>query len=244
MERVLEAVTFDFWNTLACESPPGYMQELRRAAWVGVLEEVGMPVEPDRLDSALGSAWTRHTEAWEVGRQFGARPAAAHALEQLALELPQATRERLIETFAGAGANAELHLTPGIQECLRACRAAGVRLGIVCDVGFTAGELLREFLARQGLLELFDGWAFSDEVGAYKPSAEIFAHALRELGGVEPSRAAHIGDLRRTDIAGARAMGMTAIRYTGIFDDDTQPEPEGHHVVAHHAELPQVLGLK
>jgi hypothetical protein len=36
-------------------------------------------------------------------------------------------------------------------------------------------------------------------------------------------------------------MGMTAVRYTGIFDDDSQPEPEGHHVVADHAELPALL---
>ena len=63
-------------------------------------------------------------------------------------------------------------------------------------------------LRRAGILERFDGWAFSDEVGAYKPDPVIFHHALREIGGVEPGRAAHIGDLRRTDIAGARAMGM------------------------------------
>ena len=30
---------------------------------------------------------------------------------------------------------------------------------------------------------------------------------------------------------------------TGVFDDDSQPEPEAHHVVASHAELPAVLGF-
>ena len=93
------------------------------------------------------------------------------------------------------------------------------------------------------MLELFDHWSFSDEVGAYKPDPAIFEHALAGLGGVAPSSAAHVGDLRRTDVAGARAMGMTAVRYTGAFDDDSQPDPEGHHVVGAHAELPGVLGI-
>jgi len=38
-------------------------------------------------------------------------------------------------------------------------------------------------------------------------------------------------------------MGMTAVRYTGIFDDDTHPEPEAHHVVGEHRRLAAVLDV-
>ena len=93
------------------------------------------------------------------------------------------------------------------------------------------------------MLPLFDHWSFSDEVGAYKPAPVIFEHALEGLGGPVPERVAHVGDLRRTDVAGALAMGMVAVRYTGISGDDSQPEPEAHHVIAHHADLPTVLGI-
>ena len=58
-----------------------------------------------------------------------------------------------------------------------------------------------------------------------------------------PSRAAHVGDLRRTDVAGALALGMTAVRYTGAFDDVDGEGPEATFVVASHAELPGVLGI-
>ncbi len=50
-----------------------------------------------------------------------------------------------------------------------------------------------------------------------------------------------MGDLRRTDVAGARAMGMVSIRYTGISDDTSQPEPEADHVVADLSEVAAVL---
>ena len=37
---------------------------------------------------------------------------------------------------------------------------------------------------------------------------------------VEPPKAVHVGDLLRTDIAGAQAVGMSAIQYTGVTQDD------------------------
>jgi FMN phosphatase YigB (HAD superfamily) len=107
----------------------------------------------------------------------------------------------------------------------------------------TASPILLSHLERHGVLKYFDHWSFSDKVGAYKPSRIIFEHALDGLGNIDPARAAHVGDLRRTDVAGAIGMGMTAVRYTGIFDDSSQPEPEAHHIVGDHRRLPEVLGI-
>ena len=63
-----------------------------------------------------------------------------------------------------------------------------------------------------------------------------------------PTRSAHVGDLRRTDIAGAQALGIVAVRYSGVFDDPGSPtdgtdEVEGDHVVGDHADLPAALGI-
>jgi len=236
----IEAVTFDFWRTIAYEHP-GHTLALRRDAWLGVLGAAGHAVEPDAVDDAFRAAWHTHEAAWLAGRNWGPLRASEHACDLL--ELPHGPlREQLAAAFVDAGRGIDLPLADGLERCLRSLGTAGVRLGIVCDVGFTSGELLRAFLARRGLLELFHGWAFSDEVGVYKPAAAIFRHALSELGGVEEARAAHVGDLRRTDVAGARALGMRAVRYTGIHDDPG-PGEEGDHVISHHDELPAVLGL-
>ena len=107
----------------------------------------------------------------------------------------------------------------------------------------TPSSTLRTHLDRNGVLERFDHWSFSDEVGWYKPAPEIFRHALAGLGDVAPARAAHVGDIRRTDVAGALGVGMVAVRYTGVSDDTTESEPEATHVIADHRELPAVLGL-
>ena len=238
----IEAVTFDFWNTLVYEER-GHLRGRRIDAWIGILEDAGFACERQHLDAVYDSSWERYVASWTANQQFQAVQAAEHAMEQLGFDLPPDIRDALTDAFGQAGEEAQLHLTEGIEECLHSLKDAGVRLGIICDVGFTASAILREHLIRQGVLPLFDHWSFSDDVGAYKPSPVIFEDALEGLGGVAPERVAHVGDLRRTDVAGAQAMGMMAVRYTGVFDDDSADQPEADHVVASHVELPAVLGF-
>lgn len=238
----ITAVTFDFWNTL-CWEPPGHLRGRRLDAWGGILEEAGVAVERELLHTVFDEAWEHYVSQWKSGKQYQVIEAAEAIVEKLGFDVPAEVRAALIESFTEVGRDAEINPTEGIGDCLKTLRDAGVRIGIICDVGITPSPILRQHLDRHGLLGSFDHWSFSDEVGFYKPAREIFEHALAGLGGVDAAGAAHVGDLRRTDIAGARAMGMTAVRYVGVFDDDTQPEPEGHYVVGHHRDLPAVLGI-
>jgi HAD superfamily hydrolase (TIGR01509 family) len=232
----LEAVTFDFWNTIAHE-PPGTMHEARRRAVAAACEEGGAAVEAERLLAGLADVGRMQQSFWAEGRHFAPREAAAMLVRALGVE--GAAEELVAEAFLRAGRGAELNLAPGIGECLAALEERGLRLGIVCDAGFTGGALLREFLDRAGLLDHFSGWAFSDEVGHYKPSPQIFEAALGALGAA-PDAAVHVGDLRRTDIAGAAAVGMGTVRYRAL-QDDPDPGAEADFVLDDHAELPSLL---
>lgn len=238
----IEAVTFDFWNTLIYEDR-GHLRGRRLEAWAGILEDVGFACEREQLDALFDFSWKRYVESWTANQQYQAAQAAEDVIEQLGFDVPDDVRATLVEAFGTAGEEAELHLTEGIGQCLRTLKDAGIKLGIICDVGMTPSSTLRNHLIRHGVLPLFDHWSFSDEVGAYKPSKVIFEHALEGLGNPVPERVAHVGDIRRTDIAGAKAMGMVAVRYIGVSDDTSQPEPEGDLVITNHVELPQALGI-
>ncbi|MGH9037916.1 MAG: HAD hydrolase-like protein, partial [Acidimicrobiia bacterium] len=67
--------------------------------------------------------------------------------------------------------------------------------------------------------------------------------ALAGLGSPDPARCAHVGDRRRTDIAGAQALGMRAVRLTTVFDDDPDQGPSGDAVVGSYEDLLPALGL-
>ncbi len=64
----------------------------------------------------------------------------------------------------------------------------------------------------------------------------------------DPVGVVHVGDLRRTDVAGARALGMATVRFRGVVEDDVPEEgdddgPEADHVIDRLAELPALLGV-
>jgi FMN phosphatase YigB (HAD superfamily) len=234
----LRAVTFDFWQTIASEPKKPLLHPRRVTLWAGILGDAHPRERIDEVLRAIG----RHREGlWRTGEILSAADAAAMAAAELDPDIDEETSRALVDAFVSSGEGIELELTQGVADALHELDELGLRLGIVCDVGFTSGEQLRDVLDRAGILGHFDGWAFSDEVGAFKPDPRIFHHALAEIGGVAPEQAAHIGDLRRTDVAGSRAMGMMSIRYRGANDDPPEDGPEAHHVLDDHADLVGML---
>jgi FMN phosphatase YigB (HAD superfamily) len=242
MPAMKQAVTFDFWNTLMWEEP-GSLREKRLEIWAAVLADAGAAAERLRLARAHDAAHQMYVDSWSAGRQFRVEEAVELMLEQLDGQRASDRRNAFAEGFSEAGRRAAVHPCDGVHACLAALTDVGVRIGIVCDIGLTPSPVVRELLARHDLLRFFDGMSFSDEVGHYKPSRAIFEHALGSLGGVEPGSAAHVGDRRRTDVGGAIAMGMTAVRYNGVYEDEAIRAPEADFVTADLTELPSLLGV-
>jgi FMN phosphatase YigB (HAD superfamily) len=243
------AATFDFWNTLCCEPPGGYLRGRRLEAMSQVLVDAGvgsagvvLPV----LTAGYDTAWTSWHDGWQANRQFTGVDAAhtiCDAIERTFADSPAVAslRARLCEVFASQSEGADLNLVDGVGDAVAALAERGVRLGIICDVGFTASPILLGHLEHHGILKFFDHWSFSDEVGFYKPDPRIFCHALDGLGGPDPTGCVHIGDRKRTDVAGALAAGMRAVRITAAFEDpDEGPDDI---VISSYQDLLPALGL-
>jgi FMN phosphatase YigB (HAD superfamily) len=232
----VDAVTFDFWNTLMWEEP-GSLREKRLEVW---RETLG-PVDAELLERAHDAVHQEYVDSWVAGRQFRVDEAAEQMLYGLDGEMGEDSFAALVDGFSEGGRRAAIHPSDGVHGCLEALQDAGVKIGIVCDIGLTPSPVLRELLDRDGLLGYFDGMSFSDEVGHYKPHPAIFEHALASLCGIPAARAAHVGDRVRTDVDGAAAMGMTAVRYNGVYEDELAGTRDDELVVKRLAELPQLL---
>ena len=243
---VVRAVTFDFWDTIvaATAGSGDGIRRLQIDRFAQTLAAAGRPVPSEELEAAFDANWVRFEERW-VANSGQHTPAESVELiaERIGVELAEDLRADLIGGFGHVGERMELRTGTGIEEALPALRAAGLRLGIVCDVGLTSAPILRARLDGLGLLGMFDAWAFSDETGWFKPAAEAFEPALGELGVEDPASAAHVGDNRRTDVAGALALGMLAVRFTGFHDRSPDSGPEADHVIDDHRKLPGLLGV-
>ena len=237
----LRAVTFDCWGTLLYERDAAQVQGLRVEAVASAARRGGAGLDADAARAVLDAAWRRHLEAWQAHRQSGSAEMADWVLESLALE-PAARCELapgLARGLAEASLEAGVAALEGSRETLEWLAAAGLRRALVCDTGFTPGRVVRQLLDRTGLLGLLEVLAFSDEVGVPKPEARIFEHALGALA-TPPAAALHVGDLRRTDIAGARRLGMRTVRIRDHFDDPSE-HVEADHVADSHAHLRELL---
>lgn len=232
----LRAVTFDFWNTIA-QVPEGAMTAARRRAVAMACEESGLAVEAALLDGSLDQVRLAWETSWAEGVHLHPEDGAEMLVRALGVE--ETGGERVAAAFLAAIDEVALELAPGIGEALLGLGERDLRIGIVCDVGFSGGAALRGLLDREGLLRHFDGWSFSDETGHYKPAPEAFAPALAALGA-RPEEAMHVGDLRRTDIAGAAAIGMGTVRYRGMHDD-AEAGAEADFVIDSHPELLEVV---
>ena len=236
----IRAVTFDLWNTLLTGTPGAV--EIRSRSWREVIVERGLDIGDDLLHGTLSMLPARFDEEWRAGRQYGPTEALADCFTAFGDRLASEDRDALAAAFEAASYELKVAPVADAAEVLSAVAATGVAVGIISDTTLAVGRHLRTYLDQHRILQHVTFAAFSDEVGVYKPDPAIFRATLDGLGIDDPTTVAHVGDLRRTDVAGARAMGMVTVRFRGVVDDP-EDGAEADHVIDRLADLPRVLGL-
>jgi putative hydrolase of the HAD superfamily len=241
MNGLPPAVTFDCWNTLLRERDWREAHKRRVEGLLHAAHASDVPSSRKQAGDAFDRAWQRHMDLWEQGVASGAREVAGWAMAELGAPTQGAALEQLVAHFENASHSSFVLPVEGAVETVERLASSGVPCALICDTGLTPGRVVRQHLARLGLLEGLRAQLFSDEVGVPKPSPRIFHAALGALG-VAAEGAFHVGDLRRTDVAGARGVGMASVRLRAVFDDPAD-FPEADRVVSSHAELRVALGV-
>ena len=245
MPKRITTLTFDLWNTLyAASGGPGDTARSRRLALLAeLLDSRGVHPTENEVREAYRAGFDAYMTAWTKGAHFGAREDVAFILDYF--HAPEARTpaeheefERTVLAVEDASYLSPPALVAGVRETIPSLAVDGYRLGIISDTSLTPGRVLRDFLKKDGLLDCFSTLTFSDETGFPKPDPRMFEITLAGLGA-RPAEAAHVGDTPRTDIAGARAAGMTTIRCAGAVD---HPEPpDADFVIKDHREIPAIL---
>ena len=123
---------------------------------------------------------------------------------------------------------------------LLALKQRGMTVGVVSNFDHRVYRILDGL----GLTNLFDSITISSEAGYAKPGRELFLTALGRHG-LAPGEAIHVGDSEQLDVAGANAVGMTAI----LIDREnpahktTQGSELSGDLPVRISSLAQVLGL-
>ena len=238
--RAARAVTFDCWGTLIFDPDPSVAWGVRIEALRRVAGTRGCELRFEDAALALQEGWNEHVRLWQENIGSGAREIAGWALERVGIS-DDSLVDALAPELEEAGHQLETRSLEGARATLERLSARGIRRALVCDTGLSPGRIVRRLLDQHGLLELLEVQVFSDEAGVPKPHSSLFRAALEPLG-VEPGSAVHVGDLRRTDVAGGRGVGMGTVRIRDHYDDTTD-HPDADAVADSHAHLRRILAV-
>jgi putative hydrolase of the HAD superfamily len=200
----MQAVFFDAGETLVYPHPsfPDLLAEVLR----GQGFDVGAQDIRDRLSVVSGEFSKESAAGWstspERSRAFWA---GLYRLLLGALGLPftDGVADAIYRTFTDLGS---YRAFPDAEPTLRQLREAGLAVGLISN--FEAW--LEQLLEHTGLAGYFDVRAISGVEGMEKPDLRIFRLAL-DRAGVEPDRAAYVGDSPEFDIEPAEAVGMRGV---------------------------------
>ena len=237
----VQALLFDYGLTLVTFARPAeallraHVEVARRLQAAGI-----RPAPPpqtllrkvhDRVENAVA-----RSEAAGNPREIDLVAEQRRAYAALGLRLPARLLDEVDEIIQRAWWDG-VAVAPATVATLEALRRHGLRLGLCSNAPYRARSL-HEQLRHLGLDRLFDSVTFSSEVGWRKPAPQIFEAALGALG-VEARRTAMVGDRRREDVAGARALEMATIRVREHRDDAGPDDADA--VIDHISELVELL---
>lgn len=112
-------------------------------------------------------------------------------------------------------------LADGVVDLLTDLKPTGVKMGIITNFD----ERVHSVLKSVGLYCYFDFIASSYEVGAEKPSPEIFRQAMKKASHQSTGKdCLHVGDKVETDYLGAVDAGWNAALIASTIDEDDMAE--------------------
>jgi HAD superfamily hydrolase (TIGR01549 family) len=203
---MIKVITFDFYNTLVKFWPP--LEDIQMAACLAK----GLTVFREGIRRGYAKADILFNRANEE------EPLSLRSPERR-LEFFSNYEQAILET---AGVPVTLGLAQELWQlaiavpkqftpfedtlpALTDLHQQGYRLGVITNLRADLGPLVRQ----AGLEACLDFCVNSTLAGSEKPHPPIFQEALRRAA-VGPDEVLHIGDQVRSDVAGARSMGMHA----------------------------------
>ncbi len=244
---MVKAITFDLWDTVIHDDSDeskrqaqglASKKDARRELALAVLgrhaplEESVLRVAYDTMEAAFNHVWHQQHVTWTVAERVTV------LLEGLGRTLADADRAELVRGLEEMEVTVAPNPIDGIAEAI-ATLAGSYKLGVVSDAIYSPGRCLRQWLEMHDLLQHFDGFAFSDEVGHSKPHRDMFASVASQLG-VEIHDMLHVGDRDHNDIEGPHALGMKAVLFTATRDRD-KDHTTADAICARAADLPETI---
>ena len=229
--RKVEAVTFDFWETLFGFLSPEELEEVRRIRVESFSRILEIP--PQEVEKAFRQVVAEMNSEREAS---GLEVPLEEVIRRTALRLGKesAPLDLLEDVYVKAVFERLPGPMPGAMEVLEGLKKRGIKLAIISNT--IHGQIERALLRHYKVHDMFKVLLFSSEVRFRKPRPEIFRMALYHMG-VPSEGALHVGDTPEADVIGALKAGMGAVHYDPQGKGYPQDLPKPHYAISHLSEV-------
>lgn len=151
----IEALTFDFWNTLY-KIPEEKERSFRRLNEMQALSgSFGQHRQADAIMRAIKETWeyTYWLQRRE-GYDIGPHGQVEQIVKRLEMTIDDAQFEEFYQMFIGYLLICPPEMNDGVREVLPVL-AERYRLAVICNTGSTPGTLLREIMEKDGIAAFF-----------------------------------------------------------------------------------------
>lgn len=216
---MIQAITFDLWNTLLTNK---FYSDMRISFFTKFLETRGIIVSCKMVKQAFSLSFKlppRDLERIEY-RHIYTMARILKMLEILNIEFSESNKKLIKQNFEDAILKDPPPLKTGVKQTLKKL-SSDYKLGLISNTGVTPGRIIKRVFENYKILQYFHTTLFSDETGFYKPSPIMFETALKYLN-CEPQNAIHVGDILETDIKGAKESNMLTIWINDSFSSQSR----------------------
>lgn len=186
---------FDLWHTLTFHDKEGVKET------EGAIIQYLQSLNPDVLVEDYRALRKKYHNDITTGR-LSLSESNKRVLKEL--NIPDNAEDKLTELIESS-IRSNMRVYTSADVLLTRVRDLGLKVGLVTNCGAGTMDLLRELG-----LGVFDGYAFSNEVGVRKPGSKIYLKVTEEFG-VDCPECVFVSDEIYEDLVGAQRLGMKTI---------------------------------
>lgn len=234
----IKVITFDFWGTLYHNTVS--LKHERKARIRTMFDRCALEdVSDEQIYKAMENSWLLWDDIWrKEQRTLPVSEFLGLVFSELKVVLPPWAVDELCHTLQEAIFTGNTVPTNHVAEVVGEL-ASTYTLGIISDTGVSSGKYLNRLIERDHRGKFSFG-LYSDELGMSKPAAGVFQKVL-EINGCTAAEVVHVGDLKHTDVLGAKQAGMHSVRYAGVRDDVGEGFPEADWVITDYRDLVGII---
>ena len=212
MTKNIKGIYFDFFGTLVDN------RSIISLVWSRIAKKLGVEISPE--DPRI---WEGVREQWKafdkLNKEFpDMTKEELHQSNSIVIRKmganPEGSQDIVREEFANEFSSGEnFQLIPECKETLKQINDTGIKMGLLSHA---SPKLCKPVLERFGILEFFDIFVLTEEVGYHKFQIEIYEIALEKMKTTNPASIIHVGDDLNLDAKMAQKVGMTPIHFNPL----------------------------